>query len=120
MVWDFPEMPHQARDHTDFPRPLRKCEARLRLADHPLAQRNGAPHGRGEGGGSDPRFYSAGAARGRVSRFTSQFTVNPFPSGVAPSTVIPGGKTEMRTARFQPQKLKTFQAFSTPSFQPCS
>ena len=30
------------------------------------------------------------------------------------------GKAEMRTARSQPQKLKTFQAFSTPSFQPCS
>ena len=34
--------------------------------------------------------------------------------------VSPGGKAEMRTVRSQPQKLKTSQAFSTPSFQPCS
>ena len=32
VVEDFPETPHQTRDNTDFPRPLRKGEARLRLA----------------------------------------------------------------------------------------
>ena len=56
-----------------------------------LARRVVAPHGRGGSGGSDPRFLTASAAPGRVSRFTSQFTVNP-PLGVAPSTMIPRGK----------------------------
>jgi len=32
VVEDSPETPHQTRDNTDFPRPLRKSEARLRLA----------------------------------------------------------------------------------------
>ena len=47
--------------------------------------------GRGGSGGSDPHVLTASAAPGRVSRFTSQFTVNP-PLGVAPSIVIPRGK----------------------------
>ena len=47
----------------------------------PLAWRNGAPHERGAGGESDPRILTAGTASGRVSRFTSQFTVNPPPRG---------------------------------------
>ena len=42
-----------------------------------LAQRVVAPHERGAGGESDPRFLTASAASGRVSRFTSQFTANP-------------------------------------------
>ncbi len=48
------ETPHRKRDNTDFPRPLRPTEARLRLAGPPLARRNGAPHERGAGGESDP------------------------------------------------------------------
>ena len=48
-VWHFPETPHQTRDNTDFPRPLRQSEARLRLACPPLARRGGAPHERGDG-----------------------------------------------------------------------
>ena len=32
VVRDFPETPNQTRDNTDFPRPLRQGEARLRLA----------------------------------------------------------------------------------------
>ena len=32
VVGDFPETPHQTRDNTDFPQPLRKSEARLCLA----------------------------------------------------------------------------------------
>ena len=63
---DFPETLHQARDNRNFPRPLRKSEARLRLACPPLAWRNGAPHERGAGGESDPRFLAAGAPRGRT------------------------------------------------------
>ena len=50
VVGDFHETPHQMQDNTDFPRPLRKSEARLRLACLPLARRNGAPHERGAGG----------------------------------------------------------------------
>ena len=76
VVGVFHETPHQAGDNTDFPRPLRKCEARLRPACPSLTRRNGAPHERGAGGESDPRFLDAGAPSGRVSRFTRQFTVN--------------------------------------------
>ena len=68
----------------NFPRPMRDPEARLRLACPPLARRDGAPHERGAGGGSDPPFWTAGAASGRVSRFTSQFTVNPPLGGSLP------------------------------------
>ena len=46
VVGDFPETPHQTRDNTDFPHPLRISEARLRLACPPLARLNGAPHER--------------------------------------------------------------------------
>ena len=35
VVGDFHEMPHQTRDNTDFPRPLRESGARLRLACPP-------------------------------------------------------------------------------------
>ena len=92
VVRDFSETPHGTRDNRDFPRPIRDREARRRLACPPLARRDGAPHERGAGGGSDPPFLTAGAASGRVSRFTSQFTVNPPLGGVAPSTVIPAGR----------------------------
>ena len=87
VVEDFFQTPHLARDNKDFPRLMRKSDARLRLACPLLARRGGAPHERGAGGGSDPGILTAGAAPGRVSRFTSQFRVNP-PLGVAPSTVI--------------------------------
>ena len=52
----------------------------------------GAPYGREEGGESDPPNLGADAPSERVSRFTSQFTVNPLLGGVALTTVIPGGK----------------------------
>ena len=91
VVEDFFQTRHQARDNKDFLRLMRKSDARLRLACPLLARRGGAPHERGAGGGSDPGILTAGAAPGRVSRFTSQFTVNP-PLGVAPSTVIPSGR----------------------------
>ena len=61
MVEDLPETAHQTRDNTDFPRPPRKSEARLRLACPPLARRNRAPHGRGAGGESDPPIFGADA-----------------------------------------------------------
>ena len=60
VVGDSRETPHQTGDNTDFPRPLRKNEERLRLAA-PLALRNGVPHERGAGGESDPTFFVAGA-----------------------------------------------------------
>ena len=66
MVQDFHETAHRKRDNTDFSRPLRESGARLRLAGPPPARRNGAPHGRGAGGESDPRFFGAGAPPGRV------------------------------------------------------
>ena len=88
VVRDFPETPHQTRNNTDFPRPLRKGEARLRLACPPLARRNGAPHERGAGGESDPPFFPAGAPRARekVSALCPPF------GEVALSTVIPEGR----------------------------
>ena len=61
VVRGIPETRHQTRDNTDFPRPLRPIEARLRLACYPPARRGGAPHERGAGGESDPPFLSADA-----------------------------------------------------------
>ncbi len=80
VVGDFPETPHRTRDNTDFQCLMRQSEARLRLAGPPPARRNGAPHERDAGGESDP-FFGAGAPSERVSRFTSQFTVNPLLGG---------------------------------------
>jgi len=91
VVKGFSETPHQTRDHTDFPPQMQQGEGRLRLAGPPFARLAGAPHEREESGGSDPLFLTAGAASGRVSRFTSQFTENP-PLGVAPLTEIPAGR----------------------------
>ena len=84
--------PHGTRVGADSPKPsaVRRGVAPASRV-HPLARCVVAPHGRGGSGGSDPHVLTASAAPGRVSRFTSQFTVNP-PLGVAPSTVIPGGK----------------------------
>ena len=46
VVWDFRETPHRRRDNTDFPRQMRKSEARLHLACPPspgaTARRTGA------------------------------------------------------------------------------
>ena len=89
VVGDFPETPHWTRNDKHFPRPLRINEARLCLAGPPSVRRNGAPQERSAGGESDPRFLTASAASGRVSRFTSQFTVKPLLGGVALTTVIP-------------------------------
>ena len=81
VVGDFHETPHQSGENTDLPRPLRNSDARLRLARSPFARRDGAPHGRGDGGESDPHILNAGAPSERGSRFTSQFTVNPLLGG---------------------------------------
>ena len=88
MVWDFPETPHRMRNDTDFPRPVRKSEARLRFACPPPARRNGAPHERDAGGVSD-HILAAGAARGgqRGSGVGTPFA----PLQVALTTVIPDG-----------------------------
>ena len=96
MVLDFPETPHQTRDNTDFPRPLRKSEARLRLAcpPPPLAWRNGAPHERGAGGESDPPFLGAGAARGRAKGDGGRDTLCPPLRGGRSHHSDPYGKAE--------------------------
>ena len=57
VVEDFSETPHQTRDNTDFPHPLRKSVAGLRLAFPPHGRRGGAPRERGDGGESDPAFW---------------------------------------------------------------
>ena len=92
MVPDFPEMPHQTRNGKHFPRAQLQCEARLGLACSPPARRVGAPHERGAGGGSDPRFLTAGAASGGGKVLTPASTITPALRGVAPSTVIPTGR----------------------------
>ena len=43
VVGVFHETAHQTRDNTDFPRPLREGEARLRLACPPIARRTDEP-----------------------------------------------------------------------------
>ena len=90
VVRDFSETPHGTRGGTDFPRPMRKSEARRRLACPPLARRDGAPHERGAGGGSDPPFLTARAAPGGVSRFS---TVNPPLGG----SLLPAGRLKCKT-----------------------
>ena len=102
VVLDFPETPHQTRDNTDFPRPLRKSEARLRLACPPLAWRNGAPHERGAGGESDPRFFAADAPRGRTKVAAKVAALCPPCEEVALTTVIPGGKAIEPARRPEP------------------
>ena len=85
VVGDFPQTLRQTRENKDFPCLPPQGEARLLLVRPPLARRGGAPHERGEGGGSDPGFLDAGAPSGRVSRFTPQFTVNlPFSGSLPP------------------------------------
>ena len=51
--------------------------------------------GGGGSGGSDPLFFGAGAPPGRGKWSTLRSTSYPSPAGVAPSTVIPGGKAVM-------------------------
>ena len=52
--------------------------------------------GGGGSGGSDPPIFGAGAPPGRGRWCTPKSTTSPPLVGVAPSTVIPGGKAEMR------------------------
>ena len=54
VVENFSETLHWKRDNTEFPRPLRPTEARLRLTCPSPAGRGVVAHGRGAGGGSDP------------------------------------------------------------------
>ena len=99
VVKDFLPTPHWTRDKTDFPPPMRQGEARLRIACPPLVRRNGAHYERGAGGGSDPTFFVAGASPARVKRRVQWRAINPPLGGVAPSTVIPGGKAERLKTR---------------------
>ena len=91
VVERFSETPHRKRDNTDFPRPLRPTEARLRLAWPPPAGCGDVAQERGAGGGSDPGLFAADAPRegARPDRPPDTF---PPRSGVAPTPVIPGGK----------------------------
>lgn len=51
--------------------------------------------GGGRSGGSDPTFFAAGAPPGRVKGNVQNDTLDPLLFGVAPPTVISGGKAEM-------------------------
>ena len=107
------ETPHQEWENTDFPSPMRQSDARLRLACTPLVWRSGASHERDAGGGSDPRLLTASAASGRVSCFTSYFTVNP-PLRGPPSTVIPADFLGMIHNVFNMNSLNTLFRFCFP------
>ncbi len=63
VVERFSETPHRKRDNTDFPRPLRPSEARLRLGWPPPAGCGDVAQERGAGGGSDPGLFAADAPR---------------------------------------------------------
>ena len=84
MVRVIPETPHWTRDITDFPRALRKSEARLRLACPPPARRGGVAQGRGAGGGSDPAVFAADAPREGVRPDRLPDTLTPLSSGSLP------------------------------------
>ena len=68
----------------------KRSEAAPRVS--PLARRNGAPHERGAGGESDPPFWAAGAARGRVKGDRENDTLFPPCGEVALTIVIPAGR----------------------------
>ena len=51
------------------------------IACPPLARRVVAPHGRGDGGGSDPPIFGAGAPPGRGKWSTLRSTSYPSPAG---------------------------------------
>ena len=55
--------------------------------------------GGGGSGGSDPTFFAAGAPPGRVKGDRQNDTLYPPLSGVAPSTVIPGGKAAIAVTK---------------------
>ena len=95
VVMEVPETPHQTRDDTDFPRRLRKGEARLRLACPPLARRNGAPHERGAGGESDPPHFGADAPPEGNRWSTPRPTYSPPVRGGRSHHRDPFGKVEM-------------------------
>ena len=84
VVRGIPETPHWTRDITDFPRPLRKSEARLRLACPPPAGRGGVAQERGAGGGSDPAFLVADAPPGRGKWPTQKAAICPPLGGSLP------------------------------------
>ena len=84
VVPGFPEVPHQMRDNTDFPRLMGQSETRLRLA-RPPSPLAAARRTRGySGGGSDPHVSAADAARGRVRLFMPLFILFPYPLGSLP------------------------------------
>ena len=76
VVESLPGNPHWTRVSMDSRPPLRQRGARLRPACPRLARRDGAPHERGAGGGSDPPFCAAGAAPASVHRRTQWRTIN--------------------------------------------
>ena len=68
------------------------CDNRGGAAPSVSPPRRCAAPGGGVSGGSDPVFFGAGAPPGRGKWATLKATIYPPLRGVAPSTVIPGGK----------------------------
>jgi len=80
VVGDFPETAQQTRDNTDFPRPLRKSEARLRLARPPSPGAT-ARRTRGVLVVRATHFFGAGAPSGRGKWPTLRPTIYPALGG---------------------------------------
>ena len=91
VVRDFPETPHQTRDNTAFPPPMRQGEARLRFGCPLLARRGGAPYGRDAGGESDP-FLALMRHREGAGGPMGGPPAPPRRGEVALTTVIPTGR----------------------------
>ena len=73
-----------------FPRPQQQGQARPRPVRPLLDQRTGAPHGRGDGGGSDP-FLTADAVPARVKGDRHDDTLA-LPSGAGSLHSAPAGR----------------------------
>ena len=134
VVGALPGKPYWKRVGTDSPHPLRQSEARLRLARPRLAPRVGAPHGREEGGGSDPLFFGAGAPPGRGRWCARMVTPSPLPVGgrslhrdpcgkavklakrPALGTAKPGAKRQQATAP-KPATTPSLEAGTTKDLQ---
>ena len=94
-----------------------RCETATRgfASRAPLPARRGdAPHGREEGGESDPTLLTAGAPRGRTKVAAKMAALCPPCGEVALTTVIPGGKAIEPAGRLAQGTAEPRQRTSRP------